>query len=411
MTRILMIANDNERWGPARLPEPLSEVGLEVAAICSPQNPLRHSSHLVRHYPLEKLKTWRSFGKILATSLVDWQPDLLIPCDEITVVMLHYFLKRPQIARRYFTADQIALIAKSVGKQDTLDAMVWKHETRALAQSFRVQVPRAEIVKSAAEARDAASRFGDNVFVKASFSWGGLGTIPCNSPDQVETAYRQLASQPKMLKSIARRLLARDWYPEECVIEVQEAIAGESVMYSVAALEGKVLGGIFARRTARFGVTGPSTVVEISGNDTCRKAAEAMVSATGGSGFLAFDFIQCASTGSMFLLESNPRPNQICHLGSKVDQNLCQALANALRGCPVAMKETINHVSIPLFPQCWVEDESKALATANVLDVPANDAGLFDFMLRCGQEKGRSRATLLGALKAQGALPKNYTFG
>jgi hypothetical protein len=411
MTRILMIANDNERWGPARLPEALTDVGLKVAALCGSRNPLCHSSHLARHFPLEKLKSWRSLGQTLARSLADWQPVLIIPCDEITVVMLHYFLKRQQIARRYFSADQVALISRSIGKQDTLDAMVWKHQTRALAESLGVRVPRAEIVKSTAEAREVANQFGNNVFIKASFSWGGLGTIPCNTPDQLEAAYAQLFVQPNKLKAMARQLLARDWYPVECVIEVQEAIAGEAVMYSVAALEGKVLGGIFARRTARLGLTGPSTVVEISGNDRCRRAAEAMVSATGGSGFLAFDFIQCAKSGSMFLLESNPRPNQICHLGSKVGQNLCQALANALRGSPLTIKEAIDRVSVPLFPQCWVEDESTAISTANVLDVPANDPRLLEFMLKRGQDKGRSPTALLAALKAQGALPKAYTFG
>lgn len=89
MKRVLMIATDGERWGPARLPEPLSNAGIVVAILCPTDNPLSQSSFVSHHYELDKLKSWRAFGSSLAKALADWEPDLVIPCDEIVVVMLH----------------------------------------------------------------------------------------------------------------------------------------------------------------------------------------------------------------------------------------------------------------------------------------------------------------------------------
>jgi D-alanine-D-alanine ligase-like ATP-grasp enzyme len=410
MKRILMIANDDERWGPARLPEPLRGAGVEVAALCGTENPLRWSSFLARHFPLDKLVSWRSFGKTLGKTLSDWQPDLLIPCDEVVVVMLHHFLKRPHLARDYFSSAQITLIARSIGNLETLDAMVLKHETHALALARGVRVPRAEVVNSAAEALITADRLGGRVYVKSSFSWGGLGTIPCNTADQVAAAFAKLASHPSLLKAAARRVLARNWYPTDNIIQVQEALMGEAVMYSVAALNGKVLDGIFARRSSRLGQTGPSTAVEIEGNADCQQVANVMIEAMGASGFLAFDFIESERDGKMYLLESNPRPNQICHLGPEIGRDLCKALAEGLEGKVKACQNTYGHVHIPLFPQAWIADEQLALAAVRSLDIPANDPALFQYMVNSGERKGRSHTKLLKALTTQGRLPQSYTF-
>lgn len=411
MKRILMIADDIERWGPARLPEPLSQSGFEIAVLCAAENPLNHSSFVTRRYTLEKLKSWRAFGTTLGRAMADWTPDLIVPCDELAVVMLHYFVKRPRLTRRYLTAEQAAVLRRSIGRPEIVDAMVLKHQTRILAESLGVSVPRATVVKSISAARRAAAQIGYPVFLKSSFSWAGEGTVLCRDQGQLDKTFGALAGSPSQVRNLLRRVLARDWYHASSTVEVQQAIAGESAMYNVAALEGRVLAGFFAERCARMGTTGPSTTVSISENKECREMAEAMIAAMGASGFLAFDFMRCGSTGKMFLLECNPRPNQICHLGRKVGVDLCQALADGMSGTAIVANKSAGQSTVPLFPQVWMRDENAAHDIAQTLDVPENDRALFQFMLRSGENRGCSSRPLLEALKTHNALPAGYTFG
>lgn len=411
MKRILMIASDGERWGPARLPEPLSKAGVEVAVLCPTDNPLSQSSFVSRHYNLDKLQSWRTFGRRLGMVMADWKPDLVIPCDEIVVVMLHYFLKRPQLSARYLGAGQFSVLRHSIGKVERLDAMVLKHHTRLLAESLGVHVPKSRLVNTPDQAEKVAASFGFPVFLKASFSWAGQGSIRCDSAEQVRTVFESLRPKTSWIKAKAKCVLARDWYPSESDIEVQKAIAGESVMYSVAALDGEMLGGLFASRAAKISATGPSTTVAIGEHPECRWMVQKMIAAMGASGFLAFDFLKCHNTGKVFLLECNPRPNQIFHLGQKVGSDLCQALADGLHGRPQAAHSPTGDAIVPLFPQAWLHDETSALAEISSLDVPRNDPKLLDIMLRRGQLKGHASRKLLDLLKMEGLVSPDYTFG
>jgi hypothetical protein len=411
MKRILMIANDNERWGPARLPEPLSKAGVEVAVLCPADNPLSQSSFVNRHYSLDKLQSWRTFGRRFGAVMAEWKPDFIIPCDEMVVVMLHYFLKWPRPSAHYLDAGQLSVLRHSIGNIDRLDAMVLKHQTRLMAESLGVRVPKSTFVKTPEQAEKVAVSMGFPVFLKVSFSWAGQGAIQCDNAEQLRKTFNSLRKKTSWVKLMARYALARDWYPSESDIEVQQSIAGESVMYNVVALNGKMLGGLYASRVVRTVATGPSTAVAIGENPVCRTMAGKMIAAMGASGFLAFDFMKCQHTSEMFLLECNPRPNQIFHLGNRVGSDLCQVLADGLHGRVQATSIPTGDAIVPLFPQAWFHDETSALAEVSSLDVPKNDPKLLDFMLRHGQGKGKASGHLLDHLKLQGLVPPHYTFG
>ncbi len=411
MKKILIVANDVERWGPSRLPQPLAEWGIEIAVLCSGENPLSQSSFVSCHYQLGKLKSWRDFGNVFGKVMEEWKPDLVIPCDEPVVVMLHFFLKNRNIAARYLNEQQINTLRRSIGHVDRLDAMVLKHQTRLLAESLGVPVPRSQLVTSATEAAKAAADIGFPVFLKKSFSWAGQGSIRCRDMTEVKTVFENLRSGTSWPRKMARQFFGRDWYPSDSAIEVQKEISGDSVMFSVAALEGKVLAGLFASRATRLGATGPSTIVSIGDNAQCRWAAEKMIAAMGASGFLAFDFMRCENTEDMFLLECNPRPNQICHLGRKVGVDLCRALNEGLSDLPLTAGRQTSEANVPLFPQEWLRDEQTALKLVQDMDIPATDPKLLNYMLRCGRKRGNSIESLLAALGAQTASMSDHTFG
>jgi formate-dependent phosphoribosylglycinamide formyltransferase (GAR transformylase) len=411
MKKILMIALETERWGPARLPEPMAEAGLQIATLCTEQNPLSQSSFVSRHFPLGSVKSWRSFAAALDKVLHAWQPDLVVACDEPVVVMLQHVLKHKRMALRYLTAQHYDKILNSIGYVNQLDAMVLKHNTRLLAESIGVKVPTAQRVDTPEQAVEAANRMGYPVYLKKSFSWAGLGAVSCNDPNDVRTTFKSMHTRTPCYKNFARCLMGRDWYPADSVIEVQQQIAGDSVMYSVSTLRGRVLAGFYAYKATKLGPSGPSTVVSISEHAKARHASENMVAAMGASGFLAFDFIRCVKTDEVYLLECNPRPNQICHLGRSQGVDLCGALSAALHGQPVPLATVAKADNVPLFPQEWLRDEKAAWGQAKSLDIPFKDPKLFQFMLQCGVKRGKSVAKLKYAFKKQGVDMPHYTFG
>ena len=401
MKKILMIAHECERWGPARLPEPLAASGLSVAVMCAKQNPLCHSSYITRHFEMAELKSWRAFGKILRRAMTEHKADLIIPCDEPVVVMLHHFIRHETLALRYLTRAQLQVLAQSIGQRERLGAMVLKHETRLLAEMLKVAVPATVLATSAGDAVQKARGIGFPVFVKKSFSWAGRGSILCGDEKDVAKAFMMLSDSTYALKYWARRVFARDWFPATSDIEVQKAIAGDSVMYSVACWRGRVVGGLFAGRQTLTGPQGPSTVVEIGDHETCNAAATKMIASMGASGFVAFDFMRCEKTGAVFLLECNPRPNQICHLGDQVGVDLCGLLAKAMAERPGEAATANDIRTVALFPQEWLRNEQDALSGIDHLDVPKKDSKLFNFMLQRGIDRGRSIDLLTMALKKQ----------
>jgi hypothetical protein len=395
-----MIADECERWGPARLPQPLAEAGVQIAILCSERNPLGQSSFVTHHYKMYKLNSWRQFGKTLKLVMSEWNPDLIIPCDEPVVAILHYFLKNTIVARRYLSESQISVLRRSLGSVDKLDSMVFKYQTRLLAVELNLKVPLARRVNSVAAAERAAIEFGFPVYIKKSFSWAGNGSIVCKDLMHVRSTLYSLNKFTSIGKRLMRRLMGKDWYPVNTAIEVQTHISGDSVMYSVAALDGKVLGGFSGKRLMTLGSSGPSTIVQIAENTKCRFAVEKMISAMGASGFIAFDFILCSNTGTPFLIECNPRPNQVCHLGSLIGIDLCKLLVGGLKNgnenvaeCQVKTKSTVS-----LFPQEWLRDEDSIDDKIPTLDIPSNDFKLFNFMLNYGNEQGKSIEKLCAAI-------------
>jgi Carbamoyl-phosphate synthase L chain, ATP binding domain len=400
MKRILMVAEETERWGPARLPQPLAEAGLEIAVLCSEDNPLHHSSFVSRHFMLEPLKTTQNFGQSFGAAMAEWKPDLVLPCDEPVVAMLHNLLKNPRRAAKYLDDKAMACLKKSIGKLDKLDAMILKYETRVLAESFGIRVPKSKRVTSSGEAAAAAREIGFPVYLKKSFSWAGQGVVGCANEAEINTGYLSMSKKTPWYKQEIKRWIGRDWFPVNTSIEVQKAVPGTPVMYNAVTFEGKLLGGFFAKRECIRNINGPSTIVKLGDNLECKAAAEKLVAAMGISGFISFDFMICEKTGEAYLLECNPRPNQINHLGHHIGADLCRALSAAIHGHDVARCEITQDKVVPLFPQEWLFDEAAALELVDELDVPRKDPVLFEFMLDYGRKLGRSSETMRAAIGA-----------
>ena len=109
---------------------------------------------------------------------------------------------------------------------------------------------------------------------------------------------------------------------------VQGFVAGPTAMRAVIAWRGRVLSGLSAiKRETHPYPTSPSSVVEFIEHEEMRDAAQKLVAALGFSGFASLDF-QLDADGRAHLIEFNPRPTPICHLGEVLlGRDLCSCLA------------------------------------------------------------------------------------
>ncbi len=390
LIKILMLAVEPGRWGPARLLSPLSEAGFEIAVLCPSSNLINRSAHVKRHYELPYLKSWRRFAKQLSDAMTDWQPNLILACDEQVIAALHFLIRRKLSGQKVMSDKNLQVLLDSLGSPEQFDAMIFKNETRKLALKLGLSVPEGSQVNSKDEAVEIAQELGFPVYLKKSFSWAGLGTIECQTVAAVENAFIQLNPKKSILKDAIRSVLKREWYPKYTATEVQKALPGVSVMFNALAWRGQYLGGFFASREETIGNNGPSTIVKIGANIHCERSAREMVKALGITGFCAFDFMWNEKTNSAVLLECNPRPNQVNHLGPKIGVDLCATLAFAFTGKFDAKITVCESAVVPLFPQEWLRNENSALAKRRSLDIPLRDSKLLEFMLNEGARNGLS---------------------
>jgi hypothetical protein len=159
-------------------------------------------------------------------------------------------------------------------------------------------------------------------------------------------------------------------------------VPGMVAMRAVAAWRGEVVAGLSTVRELVHPPLGPATLVRRIEHAEMDATARALVRRWGASGFLSFDFIIGAQDGQAYLLECNPRPVPITHLGAPVlGVDLCAALAAAMQGRPAPAPESAHHERVALFPQEWRRDPSSPWLREVYHDVPWDDPPLLRWLI------------------------------
>lgn len=374
---ILIVSFEDKRWGVIRLVKGLEELGFAVAALCPPNDALTLTRFLRRRYALDDVKNARRIERALAESMRDWRPAFVIPGDERAVALLHALVRRAKSGERLaLDAQALSTLVGSLGNSDHYNTLLMKSETVAMARQRGLRTPESGTASSAEEAMALAERIGFPVYVKQSFSWAGMGVMRCDTPEEVATAFNAMQPRANIFYTAARRLLRRDWYPVDTRVDIQKAVNGYPAFFTALAWKGKMLGGFagFVERTTS--ANGPSSVVRLANHDEMARASAALIAATGATGFVGFDFMIEATTGSAFFLECNLRPVQVCHLGSRLGVNLCAALARAMRGAATPCPPVEREETVALFPQEWRRDASSLPDFPGFVDAPFDDPAL-----------------------------------
>jgi ATP-grasp domain len=429
-SRVLIIQVDN--WlGSPRLPEALSRAGFHVAVMSSPADYVAASRHVEKLYPLNPapsralLKSLRRAAAAIAPQLSalaagaarplvdriveppaaqamlidalagaisDWRPGLIIAGDEATRRLLQRIVTDADHGEATgFPPHLLEPIRFSLGAAAGFDAAVRKSLLLELAEAAGVRVPAHSRVRSAEQAIEFGAR--GPVVLKRDFLAGGEGVEICRSPAEIRSAMRRLrrlASSDRAARGAAFGRAAQD-SGDGSEMTVERFIAGRDANFALVALGGRMLRGFAAEALQVIGPREPTSVTRLCRNDEMAAAARAVVARLGFTGFGGLDFILEEKTGEPFLLEFNPRPTPVCHLGGEVGADLCAALRAALEGrACAAASEARGEARIALFPQEWRRDRRSAWLRAVHHDVPWDDPALVSRL--CG---GRIPSALL----------------
>lgn len=377
---VLFLAIEDHRISPARLAGSLHSAGISVAALCFRNTMIGHSRYPFRFFELPTSRSFRGLANALEEAVSASGARWIVPSDEQSIALLQFLLLRRGGAG--LSPATMALIKASLGDPDCFDASLLKSDTLSLASKLGIKVPRGFTVTSAGEAVAKADALDYPVFLKESFSWAGLGVVSCPDSVSVRDAYTATAEKQTMLpiRDLFRTLLGRHWYPTGTPIDIQSPISGQVVMFCGIAVRGYLMGGICAFQLECAYPQGPSTAVRICHEPEIAAAADKMVVALGYSGFISFDFIKPQDGGEPVLIECNPRPVPIAHLGAIVGVDLGVLLADylssgALPSIPVSPQRTLEIILFPASLQPWP-------GLQGVLrDIPHDDPALIEFYL------------------------------
>lgn len=381
--RLLLFAVQTSHVGTCRLPKVLIEAGFEIASLSRPNSLLYSTRYLQRRFRLNA----RRFAPIMLGDLErayrNFRPDIIIPCDERAALLVRYWAAKERKAAGHLSPELLSCLARSLGELGTLDSRALKSETQSVARSLGLRTPDEVAVETSSEARKAAASFGYPVVLKLSHGAGGHGVRICRNQAALDEAFAAFEAGRSPIKAFRRRLLRRDWFPSRTNIVVQQFIAGTPAMTCAATVSGKTVGVIsaFAAQTSR--ATGPASVVRFAPHAGMVDATAAMIGAFGATGFISFDFVVDAA-GQEYLLECNPRPTHILHLGGLVEVDLPGRLLDALNGNIPENPQVVGDAErkVAFFPNEWRRDPNSSALSESHHDVPWDDPELIKAMLR-----------------------------
>lgn len=364
-TSILIVALDN--WPAiARLPKTLKDVGFRVAAITPKDSFLSKTKYVDEltelPMPVQGKEAVETFSRVLRTL----EPEVIVFGDDFTANFMWSVAQcdASWLAERGFDERGLQLLNEALGGAKHRDTLRQKTLVNDLAKSLRLKVPEFIRLQKLDESVEFAEKVGYPVILKPETSVSGIGVGVIRSKEEL------LATLP-----LVERYKAHN---SNIPYYVQKFVEGDVAMYPFVSYQGKVLAGFgVLHEEAHPALTGAASVVRPVENKDMVKAVEKFVAATGFSGFGSMDFV-LDNEGNAHMLELNPRPVPLSHLGAVYGTDLSRALHNKLTGARKRgskPKEEINVVA--LYPQEMIRNSESDIFKNAFHDQPYDDPELF----------------------------------
>ncbi len=363
------------------MPRVLARAGFDVALL-APKDSLAAKSRFVSRIAfLSATATAMEWLSTLIQMIDRISPDLLVPCDEMTLRLLFTLVHDPPRGLdRSLQARLVALIRKSLGDPRYYAASIDKTLLPAAAETFGVPVPPYAIAGRAEDAITHAGTLGYPVVLKRRFGFAGQGVAVVSTRQELIDAAQRLF-QPDQLdleESREPRLL------------VQAFISGTYQSQALVALRGVPLASFgWERHVATTAVKGQTAVVRFVRSPETLELAQTLCRSFGMDGFFNVQFVIDDRTGAAYLLEINRRIVTHMHLGERVGQDLGRALFDALDGKPPANAPKTDGGDggiVVVFPREWLRDPSSRYLAEFPVDAPWDDPELFAAMIAMWKE-------------------------
>ncbi|MGA7298267.1 MAG: hypothetical protein WBW92_12240 [Rhodanobacteraceae bacterium] len=348
--RILMISRARSWLEPPRLLRALQDSGARTAYLAHCDSMLAHIRHADKR--LNWSKNIAAHPQDLYQALDEFEPDMLLPADEPAALWLHalYALNDTPYA-------VCELIARSLGDPAGFAPSTDKLAITRMAQDLGIDTPLTSELQSNSDAGLFVHRHGWPVVIKSRRGFAGLGVYPCGTLSDLRHAHRNC--------------------PREGGRLIQIFTEGTTWMTAFVAARGEILAQICFAKLRQFPQhIGPSSIVRCRYDSGLQDATARMVKALGFSGFGSIDFQRCQD-GRDLLLEFNPRPTPVCHLGRHLGVDLAAAFVDRK---PRDSSQVLRDFPVALFPQELCRDSSGAGLEGCWHDLPSDEPELLKAM-------------------------------
>ena len=350
-------------FGGMHLPRHLARVGLRVAFLGTRACMASSSGFVEAFLPWEPENGGHYQVAPFAKAVRHCRPVCLVPIDECAAELLQIMGRGTTGQEAAFTlpGDIAALVRNSLGNPDHYPLASARQRAYQTSRTADIPVPEQADVSTQGEIIDFARRHQWRIVVKRERSMGGVGIHILDS----EAATREFVAQGLFLASGGK------WV-------AQAFMPGRLGMHAVFAVRGHVLAAVSAIQLLRRSenASAPSSVVMLCGHKAMAASGAAFVEATGASGFHGWDF-QVDEGGNAFLIEHNPRPISISHLGGLLGSDLMAALAASCGvRVPPPPHPPMDECRVTLFPDEWRRDAASPWLHGQFHDVPWYDPAL-----------------------------------
>jgi len=346
-------------------------------------HPLAKTNAIQQRHPYSALHPVNA----LAEAIRAVKPHLVIPCDDRAVQHLHELHDQES---RISDSSVCQLIERSLGAPASYPIVSGRYQLLKIALEQGLPVPDTDLAIAGHALSSWAPQQEFPWVVKADGTWGGHGTRFVRDLKEAEEVVRQMSRPLDAGRAVKRLIVDRDpfwilpWRSGSISqVVLQSYVKGYPANSAVVCWNGKVLAGIAVEVVCALGETGSATIVRVVDNPGMMRAAEQVVARLGLSGFLGFDFVIEARTGTPYLIEMNPRVTPLCHLQLGPGRDLVSAITAKLTTDElVEMPPLVQNKMITYFPQAWHQNKHQKLLAWSFHDVPWEEPVLVRELLR-----------------------------
>jgi hypothetical protein len=369
----------------ARLGIALTQTGAIVDALCPRGHVIRKSSIVRGSYPYKALSPLSSLREAIQTS----KPDLIVSADDLTTENLIELFDREKLIGNS-DSDVCKLIERSLGPKQSFQYMVARKRFMDLARNEGIRVPETAAINNADDLEAWLVKSSFPFVLKVDGSSSGEGTRIVSSRADAHRAFEFLQKPVELVRVVKRMVVNHDLRSvrpklqgRRAIVSAQEHIVGRDATSLIACWQGKVLGALHFEVLAKQRKLGPASAMRLIDNPEIETFTANIVSKLKLSGLHGFDFLIEQKTGSVYMIEFNPRATQVGHLTLGQGKDLPGALYSAVTGTePREAPNLTENQTIALFPQESSRDPESLYLKSGYHDVPKGQPELIRACLR-----------------------------